>query len=114
MQQKKNRLKNLTEHKLISLSYLLSDWMFLALLGVAVAFISILVDMMVFSFQEIQRKTVSIYNIYGSDQSYLLWGCGLLGWCGYMIGLVAASACFVHYVAPQAIGKNCVKHDFQE
>ncbi|CCD73176.1 Chloride channel protein [Caenorhabditis elegans] len=97
-----NRIK----HKLISLSYLLSDWMFLALLGVAVAFISILVDMMVFSFQEIQRKTVSIYNIYGSDQSYLLWGCGLLGWCGYMIGLVAASACFVHYVAPQAIGSG--------
>nr|pir hypothetical protein T06F4.2 - Caenorhabditis elegans [Caenorhabditis elegans] len=98
--------KSSSKHKLISLSYLLSDWMFLALLGVAVAFISILVDMMVFSFQEIQRKTVSIYNIYGSDQSYLLWGCGLLGWCGYMIGLVAASACFVHYVAPQAIGSG--------
>ncbi|EGT30588.1 CBN-CLH-4 protein [Caenorhabditis brenneri] len=92
--------------KMISLSYLLSDWMFLALLGVAVAFISILVDMMVFSFQELQRWTVTIYNIYGSDQSFLLWGCGLLGWCGYMIGLVAASACFVHYVAPQAIGSG--------
>ncbi|UMM41275.1 hypothetical protein L5515_017608 [Caenorhabditis briggsae] len=92
--------------KLISLSYLLSDWMFLALLGIAVAFISILVDMMVFSFQELQRRTVSIYNIYGADQSFWLWGCGLLGWCGYMIGLVAASACFVHYVAPQAIGSG--------
>ncbi|KAF1747724.1 hypothetical protein GCK72_024190 [Caenorhabditis remanei] len=97
---------NKIKMKLISLSNLLSDWMFLALLGVAVAFISILVDMMVFSFQELQRKTVSIYNIYGADQSYLLWGCGLLGWCGYMVGLVAASACFVHYVAPQAIGSG--------
>ncbi|CAO4385193.1 unnamed protein product [Caenorhabditis nigoni] len=97
-----NRIKM----KLISLSYLLSDWMFLALLGIAVAFISILVDMMVFSFQELQRRTVSIYNIYGADQSFWLWGCGLLGWCGYMIGLVAASACFVHYVAPQAIGSG--------
>ncbi|ULT81965.1 hypothetical protein L3Y34_011731 [Caenorhabditis briggsae] len=97
---------NQIKMKLISLSYLLSDWMFLALLGIAVAFISILVDMMVFSFQELQRRTVSIYNIYGADQSFWLWGCGLLGWCGYMIGLVAASACFVHYVAPQAIGSG--------
>uniref|UniRef100_A0A1I7UQA3 Chloride channel protein n=1 Tax=Caenorhabditis tropicalis TaxID=1561998 RepID=A0A1I7UQA3_9PELO len=97
---------NKIKMKLLSLSNLLSDWMFLALLGIAVAFISILVDMMVFSFQELQRRTVSIYNIYGSDQSYLLWTCGLLGWCGYMIGLVAASACFVHYVAPQAIGSG--------
>uniref|UniRef100_A0A8R1DEU5 Chloride channel protein n=1 Tax=Caenorhabditis japonica TaxID=281687 RepID=A0A8R1DEU5_CAEJA len=53
-----------------------------------------------------QRRTVMIYNIYGSDQSYVLWACGLLGWCGYTIGLVAASASFVHFIAPQAIGSG--------
>ncbi|KAK5983865.1 Chloride channel protein, partial [Trichostrongylus colubriformis] len=84
---------------------LASDWIFLAVLGVLVAFLSISVDMMIYYFQEVQSMT---FPSTGRSKGLpiLTWILSLASWCTYTIAMVAASATFVHYVSPQAIGSG--------
>ncbi|KJH42671.1 hypothetical protein DICVIV_11338, partial [Dictyocaulus viviparus] len=108
---------------------ILSDWIFLAVLGVLVAFLSISVDMMIYYFQEdyewkegkqdgmhgspsilyplhqLQAMTLPISNRFDKlpiSTSIL----SFLSWCAYTVGMVVASATFVHYISPQAIGSG--------
>jgi hypothetical protein len=43
------------------------------------------------------------------ENEWLAYLCTYLSWVGYTELLVLSSATFVHYVAPQAIGKSCVE-----
>ncbi|CAI5455092.1 unnamed protein product [Caenorhabditis angaria] len=91
--------------KLKSLSNLLSDWMFLGLLGINVAVLSIVVDMLVYSLQLLQ-ETIESICINCGQESYLQWTAGMLAWCSYTTVLVVLSAGFVNYVGPRAIGSG--------
>ncbi|CAD6187539.1 unnamed protein product [Caenorhabditis auriculariae] len=90
--------------RILSLRNVLTDWMFLAVLGINVACLSIFVDLMVHYLQELQEKTGQLYS--SPSQPFWMWMVGLVTWCCYTVGLVAASASFVHFVSPQAIGSG--------
>lgn len=91
--------------KFESMKMLLSDWIFLAVLGVLVAFISISVDMMIYYFQEVQSMTFPVAGRF-KKLPLIPWFLSFASWCAYTVGMVAASAAFVHYVSPQAIGSG--------
>ncbi|WKY17172.1 hypothetical protein Q1695_001638 [Nippostrongylus brasiliensis] len=91
--------------KLTSLQMLLSDWIFLAVLGILVAFLSISVDMMIYYFQEVQSMTF-LQGERFTQLPVFTFLLSFASWCAYTTGMVAASAAFVHYVSPQAIGSG--------
>uniref|UniRef100_A0A7I4Y3S6 Chloride channel protein n=1 Tax=Haemonchus contortus TaxID=6289 RepID=A0A7I4Y3S6_HAECO len=88
-----------------SIRMLISDWLFLAILGVLVAFLSIFVDMMVYYFQQVQSLTFPPRR---KDMTlpFFTWLLSFSSWCTYTVGMVSLAATFVHYVSPQAIGSG--------
>nr|CDJ84934.1 Chloride channel domain containing protein [Haemonchus contortus] len=88
-----------------SIRMLISDWLFLAVLGVLVAFLSIFVDMMVYYFQQVQSLTFPPRR---KDMTlpFFTWLLSFSSWCTYTVGMVSLAATFVHYVSPQAIGSG--------
>ncbi|VDL86563.1 unnamed protein product [Nippostrongylus brasiliensis] len=94
------------EFDLLELQFmLLSDWIFLAVLGILVAFLSISVDMMIYYFQEVQSMTF-LQGERFTQLPVFTFLLSFASWCAYTTGMVAASAAFVHYVSPQAIGSG--------
>uniref|UniRef100_A0A1I7X4P2 Chloride channel CLIC-like protein 1 n=1 Tax=Heterorhabditis bacteriophora TaxID=37862 RepID=A0A1I7X4P2_HETBA len=82
--------------------FLVEDWMFLALLGISTAICSLAMEYAIENLQEWHIKTYSWAHQLESkaDHFYFTY----LVWMSYAVVLVTASALFVHYVAPQAIG----------
>ncbi|EYC37323.1 hypothetical protein Y032_0804g2433 [Ancylostoma ceylanicum] len=92
-------------NKMNSMKMILADWIFLGVLGGITAFLSISVDMMIYYFQEVQAMTFPLVGRYDRLASWR-WILSFFSWCAYTVGLICASATFVHYVSPQAIGSG--------
>ncbi|CAJ0610119.1 unnamed protein product [Cylicocyclus nassatus] len=82
---------------------IISDWIYLAVLGVCTAFLSILVDMIIYYCQEVQALT---YPSIESKIPMWTWILSFFSWCTYMVGLTCCAATFTHYVSQQAIGSG--------
>ncbi|KAK0405041.1 hypothetical protein QR680_017775 [Steinernema hermaphroditum] len=83
---------------------LLTDWLFLALLGIGMALCSMLMDSIIDYLQTFQLVLMNWASHTGNV--FLDYLCTYLAWLGYTEFLVICSAMFVHYVAPQAIGSG--------
>uniref|UniRef100_A0A915D562 Chloride channel protein n=1 Tax=Ditylenchus dipsaci TaxID=166011 RepID=A0A915D562_9BILA len=85
----------------------LEDWIFLALLGTIMAVLSLWMDLAI---EYLHDWHVLLYKFTRSIEPNQVFNiiplCAFSIWCLYSVGLVLASATFVHYVAPQAIGSG--------
>ncbi|KAE9555447.1 hypothetical protein FO519_001384 [Halicephalobus sp. NKZ332] len=76
----------------------LEDWLYLALLGIIMAILSFIMDWAIDHLQELHHEFMDL--VHGPVfVRYILW-------ISYTIFLVMASAIWVHYIAPQAIGSG--------
>uniref|UniRef100_A0AC35TN88 Chloride channel protein n=1 Tax=Rhabditophanes sp. KR3021 TaxID=114890 RepID=A0AC35TN88_9BILA len=83
---------------------LITDWLSLAALGVLCALCSILIDKVVDQIQLFQMILMTLTDLKTDFFFYTV--VGYLGWLFSVLALVLASAAFVHFVAPQAIGSG--------
>lgn len=77
----------------------ISDWIFLALLGFIMAALSFGMDYAIIHLQNGQMNLFDLVWPYHISLGYLVW-------VGYVVGLILLSAVCAHYIAPQAIGSG--------
>ncbi|KAI1727826.1 voltage gated chloride channel domain-containing protein [Ditylenchus destructor] len=91
------RLKNVV-------GFLVEDWLFLALLGIIVALLSLSMDLAIEMLLRWHVSVIDYANAKTEGMSNILSTYAV--WSLYAVALVICSAVFVHYMAPQAIGSG--------
>ncbi|KHN87730.1 Chloride channel protein 2 [Toxocara canis] len=84
--------------------FLLEDWLFLAVLGVLMAFLSLAVDACIDQLQTFHMYLMN--KVERADDDLLNFALTYIVWMAYTMVVMLASVVFVHYVGPQAIGSG--------
>uniref|UniRef100_A0A915A943 Chloride channel protein n=1 Tax=Parascaris univalens TaxID=6257 RepID=A0A915A943_PARUN len=84
--------------------FLFEDWLFLAVLGVLMAFLSLAVDACIDQLQIFHMYLMS--KVERADDDLLNFALTYIVWMVYTMVVMLTSVIFVHYVGPQAIGSG--------